>query len=288
MPWLTLESVWERREHSMVEFPERRSMLSIFIRRYCSNRQAILGAVIVGLLLLAALCAPLLTQYDPVYDQDYSAVLASPGGTHIFGTDDLGRDTFTRLVYGSRLTAAAAILPVAFAFCVGVPIGLYSGYKGGFIDQWVITRIVDALQAFPSMVLALALAAMLGGGFMNAMLAIGIGFLPAFIRITRAQVIQIKNLEYVQAARSIGCSDLRIAVVHILPNVMPTLLVQITLAMASAIISEAGLSYIGLGASPEQPSWGSMLRTAQSYLGTQPWVAFFQDCPSPLSYWGLT
>ncbi len=217
----------------MVEFPERRSMLSIFIRRYCSNRQAILGAVIVGLLLLAALCAPLLTQYDPVYDQDYSAVLASPGGTHIFGTDDLGRDTFTRLVYGSRLTAAAAILPVAFAFCVGVPIGLYSGYKGGFIDQWVITRI------------------------------------------TRAQVIQIKNLEYVQAARSIGCSDLRIAVVHILPNVMPTLLVQITLAMASAIISEAGLSYIGLGASPEQPSWGSMLRTAQSYLGTQPWVAFF-------------
>ena len=107
----------------MIEFPERHSMLSIFLRRYCSNKQAILGAVIVGLLILLALCAPLLTHYDPVYDQDYSAILASPGGVHIFGTDDLGRDTFTRLVFGSRLTAAAAILPVAFAFCVGVPIG---------------------------------------------------------------------------------------------------------------------------------------------------------------------
>lgn len=245
------------------------------VKRYCSNKQALLGAGIILLLILFALAAPLIAPYDPVFDQDYNAVLKAPGGAHIFGTDDLGRDTFSRLVYGARLTSAAAILPVAFAFLVGVPIGLYSGYKGGFMDQWVITRIVDAMQAFPSMVLALALAAMLGGGFGNAMLAIGIGFLPAFIRITRAQVIQLKNLEYVEAARSIGCSDLRIALVHILPNVMPTLLVQITLAMASAIISEAGLSYIGLGASPEQPSWGSMLRTAQSYLSTQPWVAVF-------------
>ena len=123
--------------------------------------------------------------------------------------------------------------------------------------------------------LALALAAVLGGGFLNAMLAIGIGFLPAFIRITRGQVIALKNQEYILAARSIGCSNLRIALVHILPNVMPTLLVQITLAMATAIISEAGLSYIGVGASPEQPSWGSLLRTAQSYLVTQHWVAAF-------------
>lgn len=271
----------------ITEFPKKQSVFLTFVKRYCRTRQAIVGAIIVFLLILVAFGAPALTHYDPIYDQDYSAVLASPQAAHIFGTDDLGRDTFARLVYGARLTTAAAILPVAFAFFVGVPIGLYSGYKGGFVDQWIITRIVDALQAFPSMVLALALAAMLGGGFMNAMLAIGIGFLPAFIRITRAQVIQIKQLEYIQAARSIGCSDLRIAICHILPNVMPTLLVQITLAMASAIISEAGLSYIGLGASPEQPSWGSMLRTAQSYLGTQPWVAIFPGLSISIAVFGF-
>ena len=227
------------------------------------------------LLILAALLAPAITSFDPITGQDYEAVLVSPNSVHLMGTDDLGRDTFSRIVYGARLTMAAAIIPVAIAFFIGVPIGLYTGYKGGFIDQWVITRIVDALQAFPSLVLALALASVLGGGFTNAMIAIGVGFLPAFIRITRAQVMQVKNMEYIQATKSIGCSDLRIALVHILPNIMPTLLVQITLAMASAIIAEAGLSYIGIGASPEQPSWGSMLRNAQSYLSSQPWIAFW-------------
>jgi peptide/nickel transport system permease protein len=251
------------------------SVYALAFHRFMRNKQAVLGAVIILGLVFVAVFAPFLTHYDPIFDQDYNAVLASPSSAHIFGTDDLGRDTFARLVYGARLTTAAAVLPVAFAFFVGVPIGLYSGYKGGFIDQWIITRLVDALQAFPSLMLALALAAVLGGGFLNAMLAIGIGFLPAFIRITRGQVIALKNQEYILAARSIGCSNLRIALVHILPNVMPTLLVQITLAMATAIISEAGLSYIGVGASPEQPSWGSLLRTAQSYLVTQPWVAAF-------------
>ena len=251
------------------------SFYGLVVKRYCKNKQAVLGAVVVLLLILAALLAPAITSFDPITGQDYEAVLVSPNSVHLMGTDDLGRDTFSRIVYGARLTMAAAIIPVAIAFFIGVPIGLYTGYKGGFIDQWVITRIVDALQAFPSLVLALALASVLGGGFTNAMIAIGVGFLPAFIRITRAQVMQVKNMEYIQATKSIGCSDLRIALVHILPNIMPTLLVQITLAMASAIIAEAGLSYIGIGASPEQPSWGSMLRNAQSYLSSQPWIAFW-------------
>ena len=252
------------------------SFYGLVVKRYCKNKQAVLGAMVVLLLILAALLAPAITSFDPITGQDYEAVLVSPNSVHLMGTDDLGRDTFSRIVYGARLTMAAAIIPVAIAFFIGVPIGLYTGYKGGFIDQWVITRIVDALQAFPSLVLALALASVLGGGFTNAMIAIGVGFLPAFIRITRAQVMQVKNMEYIQATKSIGCSDLRIALVHILPNIMPTLLVQITLAMASAIIAEAGLSYIGIGASPEQPSWGSMLRNAQSYLSSQPWIAFWQ------------
>ena len=251
------------------------SFYGLVVKSYCKNKQAVLGAMVVLLLILAALLAPAITSFDPITGQDYEAVLVSPNSVHLMGTDDLGRDTFSRIVYGARLTMAAAIIPVAIAFFIGVPIGLYTGYKGGFIDQWVITRIVDALQAFPSLVLALALASVLGGGFTNAMIAIGVGFLPAFIRITRAQVMQVKNMEYIQATKSIGCSDLRIALVHILPNIMPTLLVQITLAMASAIISEAGLSYIGIGASPEQPSWGSMLRNAQSYLSSQPWIAFW-------------
>ena len=251
------------------------SFYGLVVKRYCKNKQAVLGAMVVLLLILAALLAPAITSFEPITGQDYEAVLVSPNSVHLMGTDDLGRDTFSRIVYGARLTMAAAIIPVAIAFFIGVPIGLYTGYKGGFIDQWVITRIVDALQAFPSLVLALALASVLGGGFTNAMIAIGVGFLPAFIRITRAQVMQVKNMEYIQATKSIGCSDLRIALVHILPNIMPTLLVQITLAMASAIIAEAGLSYIGIGASPEQPSWGSMLRNAQSYLSSQPWIAFW-------------
>ena len=251
------------------------SFYGLVVKRYCKNKQAVLGAMVVLLLILAALLAPAITSFDPITGQDYEAVLVSPNSVYLMGTDDLGRDTFSRIVYGARLTMAAAIIPVVIAFFIGVPIGLYTGYKGGFIDQWVITRIVDALQAFPSLVLALALASVLGGGFTNAMIAIGVGFLPAFIRITRAQVMQVKNMEYIQATKSIGCSDLRIALVHILPNIMPTLLVQITLAMASAIIAEAGLSYIGIGASPEQPSWGSMLRNAQSYLSSQPWIAFW-------------
>lgn len=251
------------------------SFYGLVVKRYCKNKQAVLGAMVVLLLILAALLAPAITSFDPITGQDYEAVLVSPNSVHLMGTDDLGRDTFSRIVYGARLTMAAAIIPVAIAFFIGVPIGLYTGYKGGFIDQWVITRIVDALQAFPSLVLALALASVLGAGFTNAMIAIDVGFLPAFIRITRAQVMQVKNMEYIQATKSIGCSDLRIALVHILPNIMPTLLVQITLAMASAIIAEAGLSYIGIGASPEQPSWGSMLRNAQSYLSSQPWIAFW-------------
>jgi ABC-type dipeptide/oligopeptide/nickel transport system permease subunit len=166
----------------------------------------------------------------------------------------------------------AAVIPVALALAIGVPIGLFTGYIGGALDHWIIMRLVDALQAFPSLILALAMAAVLGGGFFNAMVAIGIGFLPTFIRVTRAQVLAIKNLEYIEAARSIGATDTRIIFRHIFPNITATLIVQTTLAMATAIIAEAGLSYIGLGASPEQPSWGSMLHNAQSYLSTQPWL----------------
>ncbi|MGI6555116.1 MAG: ABC transporter permease [Bacillota bacterium] len=245
----------------------------MMLRRFTSNKLAVFGGIIVLLLVLTAIFAPFIAPYDPVYSQDYQNVLQPPGNGHILGTDDLGRDSFSRIVFGARLSIQAALISVALAVAVGVPIGLITGYVGGFWDEWIVMRVVDALQAFPSLILALAMAAALGGGFYNAMIAIGIGFIPSFIRITRAQVMAVRNLEYVQAARAIGSSDLRIMFLHVLPNTLGPVIVQVTLSMASAIIAEAGLSYLGLGASPEQPSWGSMLYIAQGYLNVQPLLA---------------
>ncbi|ASS74143.1 diguanylate cyclase [Tumebacillus algifaecis] len=252
--------------------PASESQWRLFFRRFAKNKLAIVGALIIGILILTAIFAPLLATHD-IYEQDYNAILAKPGDGHLFGTDDLGRDVFSRLVYGSRLSLEAAVISVGIAVLIGVPIGLFTGYYRGFWDEWIVMRIVDALQAFPSMILALAMAAALGGGFLNAMVAIGLGFLPSFIRITRAQVLTVRGLEFVQAAKAIGASNMRIMFQHVLPNSMGPLLVQITLAMASAIIAEAGLSYLGLGASPEEPSWGSMLHIAQGYLNIEPLLA---------------
>lgn len=253
----------------------RDSRKNVVVRRFLRDKQAIAGALVVGTLILLALLAPYIVSYDPILHQDYNSVLQNPSKVHLMGTDDLGRDTFSRLVYGARLTLLAAFIPVMIALCIGVPVGMTTGYVGGIWDQWVVMRVVDAMQAFPSLILALAMAAVLGGGFVNAMIAIGIGYLPAFIRISRAQTLAVKNLEYVHAARATGAHDLRVIFFHILPNIASTLFVQTTLAMATAIIAEAGLSYLGLGARPEQPSWGSMLNVAQGYLNTQPWLAFW-------------
>ncbi|HHX94961.1 MAG TPA: ABC transporter permease [Clostridia bacterium] len=252
---------------------QREPQWKMMLRRFTSNKLAVFGGIIVLLLVLTAIFAPFIAPYDPVYSQDYQNVLQPPGNGHILGTDDLGRDSFSRIVFGARLSIQAALISVALAVAVGVPIGLITGYVGGFWDEWIVMRVVDALQAFPSLILALAMAAALGGGFYNAMIAIGIGFIPSFIRITRAQVMAVRNLEYVQAARAIGSSDLRIMFLHVLPNTLGPVIVQVTLSMASAIIAEAGLSYLGLGASPEQPSWGSMLYIAQGYLNVQPLLA---------------
>ncbi|WP_274650848.1 ABC transporter permease [Paenibacillus humicola] len=245
----------------------------IRLRAFARNKLSVVGAVIIVLLALTAIFAPVIATHDPINDQDYSAVLQNPSHSHILGTDDIGRDTFSRLVYGARLTILAAVISVGIAVVIGVPIGLITGYFRGFWDEWIVMRAVDAIQAFPSLILALAMAAALGGGFYNAMIAIGIGFIPAFIRITRAQVISVSSLEYVQAARAIGGGHTRVMFLHVLRNSLSPILIQMTLAMASAIIQEAGLSYLGLGASPEQPSWGSMLYIAQGYLNNDPLLA---------------
>lgn len=245
------------------------------LRRFAGNRLAVLGAAIILLLVLIAILAPLLATHDPIFDQDYGNLLSGPDTTHWMGTDDLGRDIFSRMLYGARISLQAALIAVGLAFCVGVPVGIASGYFRGFWDEWVVMRIVDALQAFPPLILALALAAALGGGFYNAMAAVGIGFAPAFIRLARGQAMSIRNLDYVMAARSVGAGHLRIMWRYVLPNAMAPLIIQATFAMGSAIIAEAGLSYLGLGARAEDPSWGSMLHIAQGYLNTNPTLALW-------------
>ena len=254
--------------------PRQESPLGIFVRRFKKNRLAVVGASIIVALIVLAVAAPLIAPYDPL-EQDLEHVLESESAAHWMGTDDLGRDMLSRIIYGARISLQASIYAVGVAFAIGVPVGLLSGYYRGFWDEWVVMRIVDAMQAFPFLILALALAGTLGPGFGNAMIAIGIGFAPAFVRIVRAQVMTVANQEYVQAARAAGLPDLRIMLRHVLPNSMAPLLVQTTLAMASAILAEAALSFLGLGVQPPTPSWGQMLALAQGYISLAPYLAYW-------------
>jgi peptide/nickel transport system permease protein len=201
--------------------------------------------------------------------------LRPPGEGGLMGTDSLGSDVFSRVVYGARISLEASLISVGLAIGVGVPLGLVSGYFRGFWDEWIVMRAVDSIQAFPFLILALVIAAVLGGGLGFAMIAIGIAFIPNFVRITRAQVLTVRGLDYVEAARAVGAGNARIMLRHVLPNSLPPILVQTTLAMGYAIIAEATLSYLGLGAEPGEPSWGSMLFQAQSYLSSAWWMAFF-------------
>jgi peptide/nickel transport system permease protein len=245
-----------------------------FWRRFRRNKLAVFGLFIVVLMILTAVSAPVIAPSAPKA-QNYAQTLQPPGEAGLMGTDSLGSDIFSRVVYGSRISIESALISVGLALLVGVPVGLMSGYFRGFWDEWVVMRIVDSVQAFPFLILALVIAAILGGGLGFSMIAIGIGFTPAFVRITRAQVLTVRGLDYVEAARAIGAGNLRIMIQHVLPNALPPLLVQTTLALGYAIIAEATLSYLGLGAEPGEPSWGSMLYQAQSYLTSAWWMAFF-------------
>ena len=231
------------------------------------------GLFVIVFLAGLALLAPVVSPYDPSL-QAWTAVRQAPSMVHWFGTDEVGRDVLARVIYGARASLAAGVISVAIAFLVGVPVGLISGYVGGFVDA-LISRITDAMLACPFLILAIALAAFLGPSLSNAMIAIGISTTPIFIRLTRAQVITVKVEDYVEAARAVGNPHWRIALVHILPNVMPALQVQATLSIAAAIIAEASLSFLGLGQQPPAPSWGSMLNAAQRFLVNAPWIAFW-------------
>ena len=251
-----------------LESPTRRTL-----RRLFKRKGAVVGLIVISTVILLALFAPLVAPYDPIATS-WSLVRKPPSALHWFGTDDLGRDMLARVIYGARASLLAGAISVTIALAIGVPLGLLAGYRGGFIDA-LISRITDAMLACPFLILAIALAAFLGPSLSNAMIAIGISATPVFIRLTRGQVMTVKVEDYVEAARAIGNPPWRIALFHILPNILPALLVQATLSIAAAIIAEAALSFLGLGQQPPAPSWGSMLNAAQRFLTNAPWIAIW-------------
>lgn len=248
------------------ETPLRRAM-----RRLLRRKSAVFGLAVVAFFVALAVFAPLLSPYDPIA-QSWTLVRHPPSLSHWFGTDDLGRDILVRVIYGTRASLLAGVISVGIALSIGVPLGLAAGYLGGFLDA-LIGRMTDAMLACPFLILAIALAAFLGPSLGNAMIAIGVTATPIFVRLTRGQVLAVKMEDYVEAARAVGNPRWRIVFVHILPNIMPALLVQATLSIAAAIIAEAALSFLGLGQQPPEPSWGSMLNSAQRFLVNAPWMA---------------
>ena len=243
------------------------------LQRLKRRRGAMLGLGVVVFFVVIAILAPTIAPHDPL-QTSWSDVRKPPSATHLFGTDEIGRDVASRVIWGARASLLAGLVSVCISLSLGVPIGLLAGYVGGWTDA-LISRIADAMLACPFLILAIALAAFLGPSLSNAMIAIGISATPVFIRLTRAQVLSVKVEDYVEAARAVGNSHLRIALRHILPNVVAPLIVQATLAIAAAVIAEASLSFLGLGQQPPAPSWGSMLNTAKNYIDNAPWMAIW-------------
>jgi peptide/nickel transport system permease protein len=242
-----------------------------FFRRVLETRLVGTGLVISAIVVFCALFAPLISPYDPNL-QDYAALTEAPSLAHPLGTDDIGRDVLSRVIYGSRISLEVGAITVAISLTVGVTLGLVSGYVGGWVDD-VIMRVVDAIQAFPGLILALAIAAALGPSIGNVMIAIGVVAAPGIARLTRGQALSMRERDFVAAARVVGVSPLAIMFRHIWPNVTAPIIVQATLLMASAILTEAGLSFLGVGVQPPTPSWGSMLQTGRQYLEVAPWIS---------------
>ena len=243
------------------------------MRRLAKRRAALVGLTVVAFFIALSILAPIVSPYDPVAT-NWAMVRKPPSMLHLFGTDEIGHDILARIIWGSRASLMAGIVSVSLALAIGVPIGLLTGYVGGILDATVM-RLIDAMLAIPFLILAIALAAFLGPNLTNAMIAIGVSQMPVFVRLTRGQVLSVKHEEYVEAAYAVGNSARRIVLRHILPNIIPPLLVQATLATAAAIIAEASLSFLGLGQQPPDPSWGSMLNSAKNFMSQAPWMAIW-------------
>jgi ABC-type dipeptide/oligopeptide/nickel transport system permease subunit len=242
-------------------------------RRLLRSKSALIGGMVLLAIVLAALLAPLISPYDPIKTSQRTS-LEAPSLAHLMGTDRFGRDVLTRVLWGGRLSLPVGFVSVVIAAVVGVALGLIAGYYGGRLDA-VIMRFVDLLLAFPGILLALAIVAVLGASLLNLMIAVGIASIPDYVRITRGTVLSVKEREFVLAARTVGIRDSAIIQRHILPNVLAPLIVLATLGMAAAIITASALSFLGLGIKPPTPEWGNMLAEGREFLQHAWWVAFF-------------
>lgn len=242
--------------------------MSATIRVLLRNPAAVLSLAFVLLLLVMSLAAPWIAPHPPTA-QNAAAVLAPPSAEYLLGTDDLGRDVFSRLVHGAPLTLSASFLAVAVACLIGLPLGLVAGFVGGWLDE-ALSRIIDTLLSFPAIVLAIGVTGALGIGLTNSMIAVGLVFSPTIARLVRGQTLIVRSELYVDAARSFGASDARLILRHVLPNAVQPVIVQVTLLLAAALLAEASLSFLGLGVQPPQPSWGAMLARAYHYMEIAP------------------
>ena len=256
-----------------------------FVRRALSARFARFGGIVVLIVVAMAISAPLIAPYDPI-KQDLSAALSNPSIAHPLGTDNNGRDVLARVIWGTRISLLAGLISVAIGALVGCLIGLAAGYWGGGIDGFLM-RLVDAVLSFPALVLALALAAVLGAGLIGVLLALGVVYTPTFARLMRGQVLSIRTREYVQAARLLGGRDWWILARHVLPNAATPIVVQASLSIGFAILAEASLSFLGLGVQPPDPAWGSMINAGRGYLQQAPWMVFGPGAALFLTVLGL-
>ncbi|MFP4021645.1 MAG: nickel transporter permease [Halanaerobium sp.] len=249
------------------------SLWTISFRRLRKSRTAVLGIIIIILFTTIAFFAPYIAPYDPM-EQNFIKSFRPPSAEHYLGTDEFGRDVFSRIIYGSRISLQIGFIAVFISLVVGVSVGLAAGYYGGWIDM-VVMRIMDLMLSFPYILLALVIMSILGPGIYNAMIAIGIVYVPQYARIVRSSVLSVKKKEYVLAARALGANDLRIILKHVFLNSMAPIIIQTTLSIGRAIINAAGLSFLGLGAQPPTPEWGAMLSNGQDFLRNAPWIATF-------------
>ncbi len=242
------------------------------IRRFSRNRIAVIGLIALGIIVILCAGAPFFTDYDPVVDMDFMNMLAPPGSEgHLLGTDDLGRDIWCRLVYGGRSSLVTGLSVALLAAVIGVVIGLYSGYFGGIIEV-LLMRFTDIMLSFPFLIVAIAIMSVLGSSQKNIIIALAITSWPRFARLTRGQVLAVKNTEYVEAAKAAGFKNARIIFRHVLPNCIGPLIIQGTLSVGGAILSAASLNYLGLGADAASPDWGMMLSQGRNYLQIAPYL----------------
>ena len=239
-------------------------------RQFLRNRRAVVGAILLLLIIGLAVFAPYVTKYDPA-KQNMRNRLQPPSKEHILGTDQFGRDIYSRVVYGARLSLRVGFLSISLALVVGSALGLIAGYYGGILDN-IIMRFIDILLALPGFLLALSIVAALGPGLENVILAIGVSYIPSFARMMRSSVLAIRELDYVDAAEALGARDLRIILGHIVPNAVNPIIVMTTLSLAGAILSAAGLSFLGMGAQPPTPEWGSMIATSRPFIRVSHWA----------------